>query len=84
MSTAMILSALAMTRPWMTLRPMPPRPKTAAVEPGRTFAVFNTAPMPVVIPQPSRQTLSSGAAGLIFAKAISGSTVYSEKVEVPM
>ena len=83
-STAIMRSASAMTRPWITLRPMPPRPKTAADEPGRTFAVFSTAPIPVVMPQPSRQTLSRGAAGLIFAKAISGSTVYSENVDVPI
>ena len=49
-----------------------------------TLAVLSTAPMPVVTPQPSRQTLSSGASLRIFASEISGSTVYSEKVEVPM
>ncbi len=63
---------------------MPPRPNTATVEPGSTLAVLSTAPMPVVMPQPSRQTLSSGAALLILARAISGTTVYSEKVEQPM
>jgi hypothetical protein len=40
--------------------------------------------MPVVTPQPSRQTSSSGAAGSTLAMEISGSTVYSLKVEVPM
>ena len=40
--------------------------------------------MPVVTPQPSRQTLSSGASLSILASEISGTTVYSEKVEVPM
>ncbi len=38
--------------PWMTLRPMPPRPNTATVEPGSTLAVLTTAPTPVVTPQP--------------------------------
>ena len=84
MSMAMMRSASAMTAPWMTLRPIPPSPKTATVDPARTLAVLSTAPMPVVIPQPRRQILSSGAAGLTFARAISGRTVYSEKVEVPM
>ena len=42
---------------------MPPRPNTATVAPGCTLAVLSTAPMPVVMPQPSRQTLSSGASG---------------------
>ena len=63
---------------------MPPSPNTATEEPGRTLAVFSTAPMPVVMPQPSRQTLSSGARAFTFATAISGSTVYSENVLVPM
>ena len=83
-SMAMIRPALAITAPCTTDNPMPPSPKTATEEPGRTLAVFSTAPMPVVMPQPSRQTLSSGARALTFATAISGSTVYSENVLVPM
>ena len=51
-STPMIMSAPASLRPWMTLRPMPPRPKTTAVAPCSTLAVLMTAPMPVVTPQP--------------------------------
>ncbi|MNR41431.1 hypothetical protein D3C85_1598190 [compost metagenome] len=56
----------------------------ATLSPALTLAVFTTAPMPVVTPQPSRHTSSSGAAGFTLASEISGSTVYSEKVEVPM
>ena len=56
----------------------------ATVAPGSTLAVLITAPIPVVTPQPSRQTFSSGASWAILASEISGSTVYSEKVEVPM
>ena len=52
MSTPMIMSAPAIFRPWMTFRPMPPRPKTTALAPISTFAVFRTAPTPVVTPQP--------------------------------
>jgi len=37
-----------------------------------------------VIPQPSKQTFSRGASSRIFATEISGNTVYSLKVEVPM
>ena len=77
-------SALAMTAPWIQDRPIPPRPKTATVEPASTLAVFKTAPIPVVTPHPNRQALSKGASGLIFARAISGTTVYSENVEQPM
>ena len=58
--------------------------KMATLAPSSTLAVLSTAPMPVVTPQPSRQTLSSGASLSIFASEISGTTVYSEKVEVPM
>ncbi len=63
---------------------MPPRPNTATVAPGCTLAVFSTAPMPVVMPQPSRHTFSSGASARIFASAISGTTVHSANVDVPM
>ena len=83
-SMPMIRSAPAITAPMITARPMPPRPKTATLLPGSTLAVLRTAPMPVVTPQPSRHTFSSGASLGIFARAISGTTVYSEKVEVPM
>ncbi|GCA53834.1 hypothetical protein KGO5_06308 [Sinorhizobium sp. KGO-5] len=51
-STPMIMSAPARRSPWMTLSPMPPRPKTMAVAPISTLAVLITAPMPVVTPQP--------------------------------
>ncbi len=61
-----------------------PAPKTTHVEPGSTFAVFIAAPSPVESPQAKRHARSSGASGLIFASAISGITVYSAKVEVPM
>lgn len=40
--------------------------------------------LPVGMPQPKRQTLSRGAAGLILATLTSCTTVNSEKVEVPM
>jgi len=73
-----------MTAPCTTESPIPPRPKTATVAPGWTLAVFSTAPIPVVMPHPSRQTFSSGASGRTFASAISGTTVYSAKVDVPM
>ncbi|MNN86398.1 hypothetical protein D3C81_2038110 [compost metagenome] len=84
MSMAMMRAALALTAPMTADRPMPPRPKMATVSPGFTLAVLSTAPIPVVTPQPSRQTFSSGASLAIFATEISGSTVYSENVEVPM
>ena len=83
-SMAMMRLALAICAPWITARPMAPRPKTATVAPGSTLAVFITAPMPVVTPQPSRQILSSGASLETTASDTSGSTVYSLKVEQPM
>ena len=49
-----------------------------------TLAVLSAAPYPVEMPQPSRQTLSSGALGSTFARLMSATTVYSEKVLVPM
>ena len=65
-------------------RPTIPAPKTTQVVPGSTLAVFIAAPRPVERPQANRQARSSGASGLIFASAISGMTVYSANVDVPM
>ena len=83
-SIAMMRPASAITAPTTTASPMPPRPKTATVLPGSTFAVFLTAPIPVVTPHPSRQTFSSGASFRMTAVLISGSTVNSLNVLVPM
>ncbi|MNG15334.1 hypothetical protein D3C84_991540 [compost metagenome] len=84
MSIPMMREALAILAPIMAARPIPPRPKMATVAPSSTLAVLSTAPIPVVTPQPSRQTLSNGASFGITATETSGSTVYSEKVEQPM
>ncbi len=62
---------------------MPP-PKTTQVEPALTWAVLIAAPRPVESPQAKRQARSRGASRSITASAISGITVYSAKVEVPM
>ena len=51
-STPTIISAPTRRRPWITFSPMPPRPNTTQRAPASTFAVFITAPMPVVTPQP--------------------------------
>ena len=51
---------------------------------GCTFAVFIAAPRPVERPQAKTHAWSSGASGEIFASAISGITVYSANVDVPM
>ena len=61
-----------------------PAPNTAHVEPGATFAVLIAAPSPVERPQANRHARSSGASGSTFASAISGMTVYSANVDVPM
>ena len=62
-----------------------PAPKTTHVEPGSTFAVLHRGAEPGR--EPAREQAgarSSGASGSTFASAISGITVYSAKVEVPM
>jgi hypothetical protein len=83
-STATIRSAPLSRQPATAPRPTIPAPKTAQVEPASTFAVFSTAPRPVESPQANKQACSSGASGVTFARAISGITVYSANVDVPM
>ncbi len=61
-----------------------PAPKTTQVEPSSTFAVYIAAPRPVDSPHANRQARSSGASCGTFASAISGMTVYSANVDVPM
>ena len=61
-----------------------PAPKTTQVEPSWTLAVFIAAPSPVERPQANRHAPSSGASGSTFASAISGITVASANVDVPM
>ena len=60
-STPMMRAAPAFLQPMIAARPTAPRPNTAQLEPGSTFAVFSAAPYPVEMPQPSKQTLSSPA-----------------------
>ena len=61
-----------------------PAPNTTHVEPGSTLAVLIAAPSPVDRPQANSAARSAGASGETLASAISGITVYSAKVEVPM
>ena len=46
--------------------------------------MYIAAPSPVDSPQANRQARSSGASGETLASAISGITVYSANVDVPM
>ena len=80
----MIRSAPWSRQPATAPRPTIPAPKTTQVEPCSTAAVFIAAPIPVESPHAKRHARSSGASLLIFASAISGITVYSANVEVPM
>ena len=61
-----------------------PAPNTTHVEPASTFAVCIAAPRPVESPQANSAAPSSGASGFTLESAISGITVYSANVEVPM
>ena len=45
-STATIGDAPAIRAPWIAESPTPPQPITSTESPGRTFAVFSTAPTP--------------------------------------
>src|ERR1700693_1787290 len=78
-STATIRVAPAMRRPWITLRPTPP--KTAAVSPGRTLARLSTEPTPVSTPQPMRQAEERGTSLGMRTAWTSLTTVISLKTE---
>ena len=61
-----------------------PAPKTTQVEPASTRAVNIAAPSPVESPHAKSAACSNGASRSTFASAISGITVYSANVDVPM
>ena len=78
----MIRLAFESLSPWITFRPTPPTPKTAAVSPGATFARFSTEPTPVRTPQPMRHADAKGTSSGIFTVCASVTTVCSTKTEV--
>src|SRR5258708_6523794 len=80
-SIAMTRSAPAIAAPFTAERPMPPQPNTATVAPGGTFAVFITAPAPVMTPQPTRQPMLSGMSSATFTTAFSCTSNCSAKEE---
>ena len=61
-----------------------PVPKTTQVDPGSTRAVLSAAPIPVESPHAKSAARSSGASRSTLARAISGMTVHSANVDVPM
>jgi hypothetical protein len=80
----MIRSAPCSRHPATAPNPTIPAPNTTHVDPASTRAVNIAAPRPVESPQANRQACSNGASGLTLASAISGITVYSANVLVPM
>lgn len=58
-----ICFAPAALHPIIVANPTAPRPKTAHVESGSTFAVLRAAPYPVDTPHPKRQIVSKAAVG---------------------
>ena len=50
--------------------PTAPKPQTATVDPGSILQLFQMAPHPVLIPQPTMQTFLKSALGFIFAAEI--------------
>ena len=75
----MIRSAPASAAPLTADRPTPPQPITATVAPGSTLAALNTAPTPVMTPQPTSAARSSGMSSSIFTIAFSCTSICSPK-----
>src|SRR3954466_13723362 len=73
---AMIFTAPAMRAPWITESPTPPQPNTATLAPDSTLAVLNTAPTPVVTPQPTSAAHSAGIFGSTLIKFSTETVAY--------
>ena len=82
-SMAMMMEAPAIRAPCTTDWPTPPQPMTATDEPGVTCAVFRAAPRPVVTPQPSRASCSSGSEVVTETTDASSTTISSANVPQP-
>ena len=67
--------------PSRALRPTPPQPKIATLSPGRTLAVFHTAPTPVATAQPTRAATSKGTVSGIGMQHRSGTTAAVANVD---
>jgi hypothetical protein len=82
MSTARITPALTAAAASTAESPTPPQPITATRSPGRTPAVRQTAPTPVVTAQPTSPATSKGTSRGIGMHERSGSTVASANDEM--
>ncbi|MBA2637728.1 MAG: hypothetical protein H0U79_05850 [Solirubrobacterales bacterium] len=79
MSTATTGEAPTATAARTALMPTPPQPSTATRSPGRTPAVRQTAPVPVVMAQPTRAATSNGSSSAIGTQQPAGTTARSAK-----
>ena len=80
-STATMRPASESFSAWMTLRPMPPTPNTVTSWPCFTSARLNTAPTPVMTPQPMRAADSSGTSFGMGTTWLAWTTVVSANTE---
>ena len=78
----MIRPAPARAAPWIAFSPTPPAPTTATRAPGRTRAVFTTAPTPVMTPQASRHASSGGRSSGSGTHWLASTTTASAKAAV--
>ena len=72
------------TAPITALSPTPPRPITTTDSPACTFAVWRTAPIPVVTAQPMSAATSGGVLGSILIAADAATTCRSPNVPIPL
>ena len=72
------------TAPITALSPTPPRPITTTDSPACTFAVWRTAPIPVVTAQPMSAAISGGVLGSILIAADAATTCRSPNVPIPL
>src|SRR5690606_341238 len=82
-STATSGQAEQAAAPSTAERPTPPSPNTATDSPGRTPAVFTTAPTPVITAQPNRAAMEGGRSGSMRTAERSDTTAYSANPDTP-
>src|SRR3569623_698204 len=83
MSTASMVAAPEFLAPWIVLMPTPPQPITSTDDPGSTCAALNTAPTPVMTPQPTSDATSKGMSSSILLAPSTGTMSCSANVPAP-
>ena len=83
MSTAIIVCAPASFEPAIAAPPTPPQPNTATESPRDTLPVLIAAPIPAMMPQPTKPAAAASARASTFTACPAATSVSGAKAPMP-